>query len=381
MNLTFVVERPTQFEAPLYRFAAADPDHRLRVIFTDPRLAAPVYDPELGRPVSWGFDLLAGYDHAVCPERNRRVWLARELRRAPCDLLIVNGYTQPAYLQAAFAARRARISTALRLDSVAWDGAPSHPFAKRLLFVAYLKRMYDLFFGVGTLTLDYLRLFGVPAERTALFPYAIDVEDFRRRSDLSAAERAALRDRLGVPPDARVLLSVAKLNPREGPWDLLHAFAREEAPDRWLLLAGDGPELPELEAFVRERGLARVRFLGYIPYPELPALYAAADLFIHAAREERWGVSVAEALACGLPVIASSRVGAGRDLLAAGRNGFVYPAGDAAALAARIDDALRLPPGSVREENRAILAQWDYAATWRGILRAAQCLTGKGPTP
>ncbi|HYG61648.1 MAG TPA: glycosyltransferase, partial [Thermoanaerobaculia bacterium] len=95
------------------------------------------------------------------------------------------------------------------------------------------------------------------------------------------------------------------------------------------------------------------------------------DVFIHPAREERWGVSVAEALACGLPVIASSRVGAARDLLTAGRNGFVYQAGDDAELARRLDDALRLSPDSVRDENRAILARWDYAATWQGILRAA----------
>lgn len=380
MNLTFVVERPTQFEAPFFRHAAADPNHCLRVIFTDPRLAAPVYDPELGRVVSWGFDLLEGYDHAVLPPRRRFSFLTAELRRTACDLLIVNGYTQRAYLLAAAAARHAGIPAALRLDSVLWNGAPpSHPLARRLLFALFLQRTYALFFGVGSLTLDYLRFCGVPGERTALFPYAVDVDELRRRAALSAEERAAARERLGVPPEARVVLSLAKLNDREAPWDLLRAATLGDAADRWLVLAGDGPARPALAAFARDHGLARVRFTGYVPYPELPALYAAADLFVHAAREERWGVSVAEALACGLPVIASSRVGAGRDLVASGRNGFVYPAGDAAALAARIDDALRLSPESVRAENRALLARWDYAATWRGILRAAERLTGKGP--
>lgn len=371
MNLAFVVERPTQFEVPFYRFAAGDPDHRLRVIYTDPRFGDEVLDPELGRAVSWGFPLLGGYEHAVCPAHGRARWLSRELRREPLDLVIINGYTQRLYLDAVIAARRAGLRTGLRLDSVLFDGRPRHALAKRLLFAAVLERTFDLFFATGTLTLDYLRFFGVPEERTALFPYAVDVEAFRRGSDLAPHARAAARERLGVPARATVLLAVTKLSPREAPWDLLRAFGHGGDADRWLLIAGDGPSRADLEAFVRQRGLARVRFLGYVPYPDLPALYGTADLFLHPVAEERWGVSVAEALACGLPVITSSRVGAARDLLAAGRNGFTYPCGDDAALAVRIEEALRLDPAAVREENRRILAGWDYAAAWRGLVRAA----------
>jgi glycosyltransferase involved in cell wall biosynthesis len=380
LRLAFVVERPTQFEVPFYRYAAGDAANRLRVIYTDPRLGDDVHDPELERTVSWGFPLFGGYEHAVCPARGRSQWLDRELRREPLDLVIVNGYTQRPYLEAAAAARRAGIPTGLRLDSVLWDGeAPRHALAKRLLFTGYLKRMYDLFFGVGTLTLDYLRFFGVPAGRAALFPYAVDVESFRARSDLSPADRGAVRDRLGVPRDARLLLAVTKLAPREAPWDLLRAEASASAPDRWVVIAGDGPARPEIEAFVRDRGLARVRLAGYVPYPELAGLYAAADLFLHPVQEERWGVSVAEAMACGLPVVTSSRVGAARDLVAAGRNGFTYPVGDDAALARRIEEALRLDPATVRAENRAILARWNYAAAWRGLLAAAARLREARP--
>jgi glycosyltransferase involved in cell wall biosynthesis len=379
LRLAFVVERPTQFEVPFYRFAAADPANRLRVIFTDPRLDDPVHDPELGRAVSWGFELLGGYDHAVCPERGRSAWLARELRQGAFDLVIVNGYTQPAYREAAAAARRTGIPTALRLDSVLWNERPSHSFAKRLLFRLYLKRMFDVFLGVGTLTCNYLRFFGVPDDSIALFPYAVDVEGFRTRSGLSPAECGVVRDRLGVPRDARILLAVTKLNPREAPWDLLRAFAQADAPNLWLVVAGDGPLRADLEAFVRNRELARVRFLGYVPYPELPALYAASDLFVHPVQEERWGVSVAEAMACGLPVITSSRVGAARDLIVPGRNGFTYPAGDSGLLEQRIEDALRLDPAAVREENRAILSRWDYASAWRGLLEAAARLRETKP--
>lgn len=359
MRIAFLVERPTQFEAPFYRFAAKDPEHELRVLYTAPDVAAPVDDPELGRKVSWGIDLLSGYPWEICPARG----LEDRLR---CDLLIVNGYTRRIYLEAAVLAKRAGVATALRLDSVLWDGSPARNLGKRLLYATFLRGLFDLFLGVGSLTLDYLRAFGIPEERTGLFPYAVDVDDFRARSALSPPERAAVRERLGVPADARVILSLAKMNAREAPWDLLRAFSRL-GEDVWLVLAGDGPERAALE---REAG-PRVRFPGYVPYPELPSVYAAADLFVHAAREERWGVSVEEALACGLPVVASSRVGAAFDLIAPGENGFPYEAGDREALAACLSRALALPVETVRSRSAEILSRWDYRASWAHILEAA----------
>ena len=370
MKIAFLVERPTQFEAPFYRFAARDLEHEFRVLFTGRDVAEPVFDPELGKPVTWGIDLLGGYPHEVCPLENADAWLAERLTSERCDLLIANGYTQPLYRLGARIAKRAGIATALRLDSVLWDASWSRNLAKRILFVTYMKRTYDLFLGVGSLTLDYLRAFGVPRERTGLFPYAVDVESFAERSRLSPEERAAFRERLGVPAEARVVLGLAKFNEREVPWDLLRAFARVQDPDVWLVLAGDGPARPALESFARR--LSRVRFPGYVPYPDLPALYAASDLFVHPAREERWGVSVQEALACGLPVVASSRVGAGYDLIEVGSNGFVYPAGDPERLAHRIGEALALDPERVIQRSAAILSRWDYAATWRNLLRAAE---------
>lgn len=371
MRISFLVERPTQFDAPFFRFAAQDPEHESRVLFTGSRIADPVFDPELEKTVSWGIDLLEGYRHEVCPAQDQTRWLRDRLQPGRCDLLITNGYTQPLYRLGARVAKRAGTATALRIDSVLWDSSTARNLVKRLLFATYMKRMYDIFLGVSSLTLDYLQAFGVPRARTGLFPYAVDVEDFRSRSALSAEERAAFRERLGVPPDAQVVLSLTKFNDREAPWDLLRAFARIDRQNLWLVLAGDGPAREDLERLAREHGIDRVHFPGYVPYPELPALYAASDLFVHPARRERWGVSVQEALACGLPVVVSSRVGAGQDLIETGGNGFLYTVGDDGELALRIGEALALPPERVRERSREILARWDYAATWRHLLDAA----------
>ncbi len=377
MRIAFLVQRPTQFEAPFYRFAARDPEHELRVIFLAPDAASPAFDPELARSVDWGIDLLGGYPSRTCPARGRRRFLARELDPARTDLLIVNGYTRRPYLLANALARRRGIPTALRLDTIALGPPSFRERLRRRLFTSVLARTYDLFLGAGSLTLDYLRACGVPRERAGLFPYAVDVESFRERARLRAGERGALRARLGIPDTMPVVLALAKLNPREAPWDLLAALPAVEREGVWAIVAGDGPERRALEEAAAARGLDRVRFAGYVPYPDLPALYAAADLFVHAAREERWGVSVEEALACGLPAIAASTVGAGYDLIAEGRNGLRYPAGDGAALARAIDRTLALDRAAVAAASGEILARWDYAATWRGLVAAAARTVGE----
>jgi glycosyltransferase involved in cell wall biosynthesis len=371
MNILFVVERPTQFEAPFYRHAAQDQAHQLRVLFTSPDPASPVFDPELGHRVDWGIDLLGGYPHEeLSPHDDRREAALRALKRERWELVITNGHRDPAARQATAMARQLGIATALRLDSVDRRSGVGAAVRRRLL-APVLGRRYDLFLGVGSRSLAYLERCGIGAARRGLFPYAVDVEYFRGRSGSPRQERAALRQRWGIPGGAKVVLAVAKLNDREAPWDLVAALP-SLGPDVWLLVAGDGPARNDVLELARKlQPDQRFCFCNYVPYPELPALYAAADLFVHAVREEKWGVSVNESLACGLPAIVSSGVGAGDDLIAAGRNGFVYETGNVEELARRIAAALALSRDEVRRTNDQILARWDYAATWQHLLEAA----------
>jgi len=369
MKIGFVVERPTQFEAPFYCHATRAGGAELKVLFTALHPGDPVFDPELGRAVSWDLDLLDGYEHSA-PDAGLGTWLSREIRPGAFDLLIINGYTQRAYAQAARRARRARIATALRLDSATFDGDPPPGLTKRLI-LAVLRRRFDLFLGVGSLTRRYLESCGVPPERIGLFPYAIDDERFRAGSKMTPEERRSLRERYGLPETGPVVLAVAKLHPRETPWDAIRALPRVADPSVILAIAGDGPDRAAAEAEAQRLAPDRVRFLGYVPYAELPRLYGVADAFVHAPREERWGVSVAEALAAGLPVVVSSRVGAGYDLIDERESGYRYPAGDSAALAVRLGEALALPADRVSAAADETLAKWGYAASWDHLREAA----------
>lgn len=374
MSVVFVLERPSQFDAPLFRLAAADPNMGFEAWFTAADADGPVEDPELGRAVDWGIDLVSGYRSATVPPRHRARWLADRFRQARPRLVVINGYTRRVYLDVLRAARQAGVRTALRIDSAQFPGDPP-PSRPRRILVAALERRFVRFLATGRVANEFLLACGVAPGRIGRFPYAVDHGAMARgaaasRADLTA--RADLRARWGVPPDARVVFSLTKFSPREAPWDVLSARQALERPDLWWVLGGDGPEREALERAIASRGLERVVLPGYLPYPELPAAYAAAELFVHPAREERWGVSVAEALACGLPVVSSHRVGAAYDLIEPGENGALYRSGDGAALGDAIAAALELDPARVAAASAPRLAEFGLEATWQGLVRMAE---------
>jgi glycosyltransferase involved in cell wall biosynthesis len=193
-------------------------------------------------------------------------------------------------------------------------------------------------------SLDQVRvLHPKSVERTTIAPAGVDLERFRPATD--GAERAAALAHCELPDDGvPLLLSVRRLVPRMGLGDLLEATARllgEGTPVR-LAIAGDGPERPRLAARAEELGIAdHVHLLGRVPDERLPDLYRAADAFALPTRSlEGFGMVTAEALASGLPVVATD-AGASGEVLADVDEARLVPPGDPEAMADALSPLLR----------------------------------------
>lgn len=367
MKVAFLLDRPTQFDGPFFRHVAKTKPDALTVFY----LHEGSFDQELRRRIEWGIDLASGYESKPVPRRGWLRWLWQELRRQRYDCLIVNGYNLAPFLAAALIAVARGIRVCVRIDSVLFNqGGGVKRTAKRAAY-ALLRRLYYRFLATGTLAAQHLRHFGIPDEQIGRFPYTVDTAYFERATQAARAERGEARRRWGIDPQARVALVVAKFNAREAPWDLLRAAQSLDPAGRLaLVLAGDGADREALEGFARERVAIPTSFLGYVPYVELPSLYACADVFVHAAADERWGVSVHEAIAAGLPVVASTRVGAAYDLVLEGENGYLYASGDPGDLREKLERVARLEPGVVLRANRRILERWNYDHAWEEIRSA-----------
>jgi glycosyltransferase involved in cell wall biosynthesis len=155
--------------------------------------------------------------------------------------------------------------------------------------------------------------------------------------------RASVRAELGLQSDATMLLSVGRLDQQKGQADLLCAVAgvHSERPDVRLVVAGDGPERERLEELISALGLQQtVRLLGH--RRDVEHLMDAADLFVFPSHFEGTPFAMLEAMAHGLPVVATAFGGA-EEILDDGRTGILVPVGRPDALRAAIIAALAGP--------------------------------------
>ncbi len=199
---------------------------------------------------------------------------------------------------------------------------------------------------------DLQRYYGVPRHRIALIPNGVNTARFCPEQD----DRAATRALLGLPERAPVLLFVGHEFDRKGLAHVIDALAALGGAAR-LVVVGAGRAAPFEQQAERLGVRGRVLFTG--PRDDLPALYRAADAFVFPTAYESFSLTCMEAMACGLPVFATT-VGGIEDYLRDGVNGRAIPP-DGARIARVLAEALQDPAGLARLRQGALRTAADYA--------------------
>lgn len=202
-------------------------------------------------------------------------------------------------------------------------------------------------------------------ERLIEMPNGVDTEAFSPGGD-----RSGLRERLGIGADEVAAAFVATLDRAHHfkRLDLaIAALSRAHSRDLHLVVAGGGELLEGFRAAAADAGVEdRVHFLGPVPHAELPDVLRACDLFaLTTEPPESFGIVLIEALACGLPAIATDYPGV-RAVIDDGETGYLVPAGDPAAAAAALDRMVALGPegrAAIGAEGRRRCEQrWAWPA-------------------
>ena len=213
------------------------------------------------------------------------------------------------------------------------------------------------------------QVYGVPRDRIEVIPLGVDRERFRPREQLDA------RLALGIDPEAQVLLAVGRIEPLKGLDILIESLAQITGRERLELLIVGGDERAERE-IARLRAVARaagveslVRFVGAVPHERIDAYYNAADVVVVPSFYESFGLVATEAMASGVPVVAS-RVGGLTSTVADGRSGYLIPWRCPGPFAEKIDLLLENRP--LREALGAAAAQsmerYEWSAVASGLL-------------
>jgi glycosyltransferase involved in cell wall biosynthesis len=332
MRLFILTHSPSPYQVELFDQIARDSGVTLTVAYlfgSDP-------DRKWNRPVGAHRQIVLKEGEAHLVRAGQEMSVA--------DLAVFNYYVDA--VSGAFIRERA----ALRRPWCFWGERPG--FRRPVLGVLgrrwklrALHRCRAPIWGIGRFAVEqYRREFGGQRAYHDI-PYFSDLARF-------APPATVTRD----PAGQRTFLFSGALIERKGV-DLLARAFRDVAAERSdvrLKVLGDGPLRARVSRLL-EPVARQVEFLGFKDWPELPAVYHAADFLCVPSRHDGWGLVVPEGLAAGLPVIGTDRTGAAIEFLQNGSNGWLVPAGDEAALRAALREAASLPEAKLGEMRRAAL--------------------------
>ncbi len=201
------------------------------------------------------------------------------------------------------------------------------------------------------------------AEDVALVRNGTDIKLFNPRGSTKKVKK-----KYGITGSS-VLLTASRLVPKNGVDVLISAFRRisREFPDAQLVIAGDGPERAALK---RQASGLPVKFLGYAPREDLPALMNSADAFARLSLEEGLGIVFAEAMACKTPVLGTD-VGGIPDMVEDGKTGLLVPPGDAEAAAQALERLLsdaRLRKKLAENGHKRVKGEFSWESIYKRML-------------
>jgi glycosyltransferase involved in cell wall biosynthesis len=217
---------------------------------------------------------------------------------------------------------------------------------------------------------EHMRSLVSPLGNIEIIPCGTDIEHFGQ------VDRQRARQKIGIDPEAKVILYVGRFDPRKGIETLVRAVARSEVrrhENIRLIIAGgsrpgeaDGKERDRIEGIVDELGLNDcTTFPGRLDQAELPFYYAAADVCVVPSHYEPFGLVTIEAMASGTPVVGSD-VGGLQFTIVSEETGLLVPPKDEAAFANAIDRILSNP--AWRDElGRAARSRVESYFSWDGV--------------
>ena len=388
MRLAYLVTHPIQYQAPLLRRIAADPDIQLKVFFASDLSVRKFVSVGFQCAIEWDVPLLDGYEYEFLPalrnSDNPSFWrpmnygLASRLKAGRFDALWIHGYMRWHHWMAMVTGKRLGLKVLVR-DEATQISTARTPLKQNLKkpFFAWLRQIVDRFLAIGSLNASYYRKHDVPAARIFMMPYAVDNAFFQARAAEFAARREALRHELGLDEGRPVVLYAGKLSSRKGPGDLLEAYMRLSTDNRhesrpYLLYVGDGEQRSELERKAAVTDLKSIRFLGFKNQSAMPAFYDLCDVIVMPSMVEPWGLVVNEAMNAAKTIIVSDHAGCAPDLVSDNVNGFVFRAGEPADLARALRDALddQWRCAEMGRRSLEIINRWSFEEDVQG-LRAA----------
>ncbi|RBP49167.1 glycosyltransferase family 4 protein [Arenicella xantha] len=379
-RVAYFVSHPIQYQAPLLREIAEHPQIDLTVYFLSGQSTEAYHDEGFNTQIKWDIPLTDGYKHVFLPAKtnpgefsltNPSVRIAsvkRALTESTWDAVWIHGYNNLALMYVIWFCKTRKLPLLFRGES----NLTSSP--KGLLKDVFVRQLVKLAHGlmwVSSDNRDYYQHYGALDSQLFFSPYAVNndfFQSFPRPADLSKQQ------------DKCIILYASKFIPRKHAPMLVQAFANlapEVRQHAELWLVGDGADRDNIETIIKNQDLShQVKLLGFKNQTELPEVMAACDVFVLPSEREPFGLVINEVMNFAKAIITTDEVGAARDLVADGDNGWVIDANNQQALETALAQAIANPQ-RLRDMGQGSLAKinaWSYKEDVQGLLAALSAI-------
>jgi glycosyltransferase involved in cell wall biosynthesis len=335
-KLAIIASHPVQYNAPWFRLLEMSGKIRVKVFYTWSQVQqGPKFDPGFGKVVEWDIPLLEGYEYTFVKNTSNSPGthhfngivnpsLIKDIEAWLPDAVLVIGWSFHSHLKCIRFFHKKKLLL-FRGDSTLLNNRPGLKSLLRKISLKWVYSHIDYALYVGTHNRNYYLEYGLKERQLVYAPHAIDNDRFANFSVIDKRKSAQWRFDLGIDEEDFVVLFVGKLEPVKNPVYILELARHFQDKQVKFVFVGGGILESELKLKAGEN--KRIIFIDFQNQTRMPMVYRLGNVFILPSASETWGLAINEAMACGLPVIASSKVGASIDLIKQ-NNGIIFKPGD-----------------------------------------------------
>lgn len=354
-KVALIISHPIQHFTPKYESWATAPNVEFKVFFASALGYKKYYDPNFKTEVSWGNIRLENFNHiflngeeAIPSDASLDApSLNSELEKFKPDVIVSYGYFQALQRRAYRWANANKVPLAYISDSEFRQRRPWYKELAKFFFLFNYFRKISYFLTVGNANEYYYNLHGVGDEKVVRMHFPIDLTCYQEAFGKKDELREAVRSKRNIAEDELVISVVGKLVSWKNQDHLIDALAllEQRGVKATAIFLGSGEMMEAWQKKAQILKSNRAIFAGFIGVDELPAYYAATDIYVHPASVEPHSIAVSEAIYMGCPIIISDRCGSygESDDVQPGKNGWVYKFGQIDELSDRIQELARNP--------------------------------------
>lgn len=239
------------------------------------------------------------------------------------------------------------------------DGAFIRKNFLKNLIKRYLVTHASGYFASGSHAAEYFKYFGADESKIYYHPFTSLHEEEILKIPVSKKEKNIYKKKLGLPSE-KMVLTIGQFIYRKGFDILLEAWSKELDEKYTLVIVGGGEEEIQYKDYISKHGLNNVYLVGFKQKKEIFKYYKAADLFVLPTREDIWGLVINEAMAFGLPVIATDMCLGAVELIENGVNGYIVPVNNCAKLNEAMKKILSTDETMMSTNNLKKISTYTY---------------------